>query len=215
MPAYGIMLFPTATATQSSRGEGSSKEERRNPLRQWEKPGQMCARSPSEPSRHCSVVTHHPSGPQVLLSSLLLKPTPQGPSKVSAHWFRAHLLCSCPTLGICPLHVHKPLANAAKRILPGASMGHHRAIAFFCQSHTRGPEARGYFQTWNTGRRHPKPAWREDSAGRHKRWMCWELLLGRSPGHVVSFCGWVWPCLGQLRAHSVQHCWSPKAPGVW
>lgn len=53
-----------------------------------------------------------------------------------------------------------------------------------------------------------------DSAGRNKRWMCWELLLGGSPGHV-SFCGWVWPCLGQPRAHSVQYCWSPKSPGGW
>lgn len=134
VPAYEITTFPTATATQSSRGENSSKEERRNPLRQQEKPGQMCARSPSEPSRHYSTVTHHPFCPQVLLSSLLLKPTAQGPSEVSAHCCHAHLLGSCPTLGIYPSHVHETLASAAKQILPGASLGHHPPIAFFCQS---------------------------------------------------------------------------------
>lgn len=149
------MMFPTATARQSSRGEGSSKEERRNPLRQREKPGQMRARSPSELSRHCSAVTHHPYCPQVLLSSLLHKPTPQGPSKVSAHWCCAHLLCSCPTLGTHPLHVHKPPANVAKQILPSASLGHRRPIAFFFQSQTCGPEARWYFQLWDAGRGHP------------------------------------------------------------
>lgn len=204
-------MFLTATATQSSRSEGSSREEHRNPLRQQEKPGQMCARSPSEPSRHCSVATHHPSCPRVPLSSLLLKPTPQGLSKVSAHWCCVHLLCSWPTLGIRPLHVPKPPANAAEQILPGASLGHHHLVAFFWQSQTQGPEARGLFPDVGHRTRSPKACLeREDSVGRNRRWMCWELLLGGTAGHAMSLCGWVRPA-----AQRVQQRWSPRAPEAW
>lgn len=46
---------------------------------------------------------------------------------------------------------------------------------------------------------------------RNKRWMCWKLQLGGSPGHV---CRWIWLCLGQLRAQSVQHCCSQAVLGA-
>lgn len=117
-PAYEILVFPTATVMQRSRGGGSSKEEHRNPLRQQEMPGQMGARSPSKPSRHCSMVNYHSYCSQVLLSSLLLKPTLQGPSEVSAHWCCTHFPSSCPAFGIDPLQTHQPAANAASQILP-------------------------------------------------------------------------------------------------
>lgn len=117
-PAYEISVFPTATVMQSSRGGGSSEEEHRNPLRQQEMPGQMGAKSPSEPSRHCSMVNYYSSCSQVLRSSLLLKPTPQRPYEVSAHRCCAHLPSSCPAFGIDPLQIHQPLANAASQILP-------------------------------------------------------------------------------------------------
>lgn len=116
-PANEILVFPTATVMQSSRGGGSSEEEHRNPLWQQEMPGQMGARSPSEPSRHCSM-NYYSSCSQVLLSSLLLTPTPQGPSEVSARWCCAHLPSSCAVFGTDPLQTHQPPANAASQILP-------------------------------------------------------------------------------------------------
>lgn len=103
-PAYEILVFPTATVMQRSRGGGSSKEENRNALWQQEMPGQMGARSPPEPCRHCSMVNYHSSCSHVLVSSLLLKPTPQGPSEVSAHWCCAHFPSPCPAL-ISPVPV--------------------------------------------------------------------------------------------------------------
>lgn len=106
-PANEILVFPTATVMQSSRGGGSSEQEHRNPLWQQEMPGQMGARSPSHPSRHCSM-NYHSSCSQVLLSSLLLTPTPQGPSEVSARWCCAHLPRSSAVFG----------TDAASQILP-------------------------------------------------------------------------------------------------
>lgn len=134
-PAYEMLVFPTATVMQSSRGGGSSEEEHRNPLRQQEMPGQMGARPPSEPSRHCATVNYHSSCSQVLLSSLLLEPTPQGPSEVSSPqllscvWDRS--FANSPATGQCSL-TNPPLT------------------ASLCQSQVRGAEAGGCFQIWDT-----------------------------------------------------------------